>query len=115
MQSGKAIAPEVRTPKPFLELVQNDRRVLNQVVNGFRRIISGSFAPGAFPMRGKPTVAEVKRRFEICERIARTLRSDHKWGWQRILDRLPEYLGAELSGKSWEPDRRSVWIPGDGR
>lgn len=111
------MAPSVRIPKPFLDLVQGDLRVLNQVFNGFHRIITGSFAPGAFPMRGnrRPPVSEVKRRFDICERITRMLRNDHQWGWSRILDRLPEYLGCELSGKPWEPDRRSVWIPEDGR
>jgi len=115
MQPGRLIAPAVRTPKPFLDLVQGDTKVLNQVVNGFRKTIARSFAPGAFPVRGQPSVAEVKRRFEICEKITRTLRNDHQWGWSRILGRLQEYLGCEISGKSWEPDRRSVWIPEDGQ
>jgi len=60
------------------------------------------------------TQSEVKRRFELCARIFKTLRGDLHWGIERIEGHLSEYLRAELDGRTWEPDKREVWIPGDG-
>lgn len=61
------------------------------------------------------TQSETRRRFAICADIFKTLRGDLKWGIQRIVDHLPEYLRAELDGKSWQPEKRECWIPGDGQ
>ena len=111
-----ARAPMLKIPTPFLDLVGGgDPALLGKVTLGFEKVISKSFQPDRHPMRGKITVAEVNRRFGICERMARMLRTDLQWGWTRILDRLGDYLDCELSGKPWEPDKRSVWVPDDGR
>ena len=111
----RQLAPQMQIPAPFLELAQGDPMVLTRVVNGFHSIISKSFAKGCDPVRGNPTASLVRDRFKICERIYRALRNEKKWGVQRILDKLPEYLHCELNGQGWEPDARSVWVPTDGR
>ena len=112
----RQLAPQMKIPAPFLELAQGDPMVLTQVVNGFHAVIAKSFAKDCDPVRGgKPATGHVRDRFKICERIFRDLRNEKKWGVQRILDKLPEYLHSELNGQPWEPDDRSVWVPTDGR
>ena len=107
---------DMNTSQPFLALAQGDPTVLTKLVDGFQMVISGSFAIGQDPVRtGSPTANHVRERFKICERDFRQLRAEKKWGVQRILDKLPEYLHCELNGQSWEPDERSVWVPTDGR
>ena len=89
----------------------SDSTQLAKVMLGFETCIQASFAiDGA-----KITDAEIKRRFNICAQIFKQLRGDLSWGVTRILDKLPEYLRAELDGVQWEPDKRSCWIPSDGR
>lgn len=106
-------APQIRIPRPFLDLVANDSTNLAKVVLGFEKIIIGSFRLD--PVRGGPTSAHVRERYLIIERIFRMLRCEKSWGIDRILDHLPTYLHAELNRKSWEPDDRIVWAPNDGR
>jgi hypothetical protein len=60
------------------------------------------------------TRAEIVRRIDICESIFEKLRGDLGWGIARILDRMPDYLKAELDGVAWTPDERACWMPGDG-
>lgn len=60
------------------------------------------------------TQSEVKRRFEICTKIFTSLRGDLNWGITRAVDKLPAYLRAELDGKQWMPDSRTMWVPEDG-
>jgi hypothetical protein len=63
------------------------------------------------PMRAGITQAEVKRRFEICERIWKVLHLEHKWSAQRACDHLYRFLLQEIDGISWEPNRRVLWVP----
>ena len=59
------------------------------------------------------TRSEVKRRTDICLRIFKELRGDLKWGVERILDHLPQFLRAELDGVPWRPDtEHCLWTPG---
>lgn len=60
------------------------------------------------------TVAEVKRRFDICLTWAETLRGDLGWGLERIKAAFNDILSKELSGVRWEPSNRQVWIQTDG-
>ena len=94
----------------FLDLV-GDKRNLGLVTLAIESAIAASFALDG----GTMTDAEVKRRFNMCQNIFKVLRGDMQWGIERIIDHLPQYLRAELSGASWEPDKRQCWIPGDGR
>ena len=93
-----------------LAALMSNPRDLGIVVGGFERVIFGSFIVD----QGPQTMAEIKRRFEICTRIFKELRGDLDWGLQRILDHLPAYLRAELDGMEWEPDTRQCWVPSDG-
>jgi hypothetical protein len=93
---------------PFLDLVEQGR--LDHAVLAIEHTVTRSFeADGS-----RVTRAEVRRRFEICERLFRQLRGDLGWGLVRVLDHLPHYLRCELDGQAWEPDRRTCWMPGDG-
>lgn len=84
---------------------------VSRVTLAFERIINASFESHAVRHL---TQSEVKRRFEMCAKIFETLRSDMKWSIERILDKLPIYLGCELDGADWKPDARTLWIPSDG-
>ncbi|TMQ13317.1 MAG: hypothetical protein E6J91_18860 [Deltaproteobacteria bacterium] len=93
---------------PFLHLVEQGR--LDQAALAIEHIVTRSFeADGS-----RVTASEVRRRFEICERLFRQLRGDLGWGLQRVLDHLPHYFRCELDGQPWEPDRRTCWMPEDG-
>lgn len=92
----------------FVKLVEDGK--VGTVTVAFERAITRSFAK--HPMR-HTTVAEIKRRFEMCAAIFVKLRGELHWGLQRALDKIPEYLDAELSGSAWTPDARACWMPGD--
>lgn len=92
----------------FLDLVTQDQ--VGRVTLAIERTIERSFREDGARMTGD----EVRRRFEICERLLRHLRGDLGWGLQRVLDHLPEYLRRELDGIPWQPDARTVWVPEDG-
>jgi hypothetical protein len=98
--------------RPFADLFQ-DPAQLRKVVSRLQRIIADSFG-GDGAMKRAITEAEVKRRFAICEKWFRDLRGERKWTVDRCLDALPHALKVELSGGTYEPDRRSVWVPTDG-
>jgi hypothetical protein len=93
---------------PFLDLVEQGR--LDHAVLAIEHIVTRSFETDGARVTG----AEVRRRFEICERLFRQLRGDLGWGLQRVLDHLPHYVRCELDGQPWEPDRRTCWMPEDG-
>jgi hypothetical protein len=92
----------------LLDALGNDE--LPRVVLGIEHAVHKSFATDGARMTG----AEVRRRFDICERLFRQLRGDLGWGLQRVIDHLPHYLRCELDGQPWEPDRRTLWMPEDG-
>jgi len=95
-------------PAAWLETLAHDQFACAML--GIEQAIERSFrADGA-----RVTNAEVRRRFEICERLFRQLRGDLGWGMQRVLDHLPGCLRCELDGVSWEPDHRTFWMPEDG-
>jgi hypothetical protein len=94
----------------FARLV--DEGHVGKVTLAFEEAIAKSFE--THPMRHL-TKSEVDRRFEMVAKIFTKLRADLKWGIDRALAHLSEYLGAELSGSSWTPDTRSCWMPEDGR
>ena len=93
----------------FAKLVEEGQ--VAKVTLGFEEAITLSFVK--HPMRHM-TKAEVDRRFDIAAKIFTKLRGDLKWGIDRVLGHLPEYLNAELAGSDWTPDARSCWMPTDG-
>jgi len=96
----------------FVKLVEDGQ--VGTVTIAFERAIAKSFE--THPMRqgvSGISSAEVKRRFEICAKIFVKLKGDLKWGLQRALDHVSEYLTAELNGSDWVPDARACWMPGD--
>jgi hypothetical protein len=92
----------------FLDLVARDQ--VGPVLLGIERAIAESFREDGARM----TRSEARRRFLASARIFRLLRGDLHWGLQRALDHLPGYLRCELDGVRWDPDARTIWIPGDG-
>jgi hypothetical protein len=95
-------------PAAWLETLAHDQ--FARAMLGIEHAIERSFQSDGARM----TQAEVRRRFDICERVFRQLRGDLGWGLQRVLDHLPGYLRCELDGAPWEPDRRTLWMPEDG-
>lgn len=95
----------------FKDLV-GSKRHLGKVTLAIETAIQVSFATN----EGTITQSEVKRRFELCQKIFKILRGDLKWGIERIIDHLPQYLTAELNGSDWDPgtQQRQCWIPSDG-
>jgi hypothetical protein len=51
----------------------------------------------------KITQAEVKRRFEICEKWFRIMRTECGYGIKRSLDTIPKALAAELLEQEFDP------------
>jgi hypothetical protein len=94
--------------KTFMELLERDE--VGRVIGAIERAVSRSFEDDHARMTGD----EIRRRFGLCERLIRRLRGDLGWGLHRVLDHLPHYLRCELDGQAWEPDRRTIWMPGDG-
>jgi hypothetical protein len=97
-------------PPSFTRLL-GTRENLAKAVRAFERVIAASFDRDSMH---KITRDEVKRRFDLCVKIFTILVGDCKWGVERALGRLGEYLRMELSGTAWEPDKRTFWMPTDG-
>lgn len=90
----------------FAALIDSEK-LLASAVRGFQAAIARSFQQD----NGPQTQNEIKRRFDICARIFRRLRSDCGWSVQRIVDYLPRYLRCELDGQPWTPDSTTLWTP----
>jgi hypothetical protein len=81
---------------------------LNKVTEAFQQIIARSMDTDGC----RVTIAETKRRFDICARIFKTLRGDLGWGLDRALDHIPIFLRNELDGINWNESRkRRTWSP----
>lgn len=100
-------------PKPFADVCK-DPVTLHKVTQRFLQIITESFLDPENGRMRKPTDAEVKRRFGILEKWFRDMRGERQWTVDRCLDCLPQALTAELAGRIYEPDKRSLWVPRDG-
>ncbi len=92
----------------FLDFVEKGQ--LAQALFAIEHVVIRSFETDG----SRLTAAEVRRRFQICERLFRQLCGDLGWGLQRAIDHLPYYLRCELDGQPWEPDPRTCWMPEDG-
>ena len=60
------------------------------------------------------TQASIKMRADAAEKILRMLLGEKKWGLDRALAQLYEYLRLEVRGIPWEPASRTLWVPDDG-
>lgn len=97
-------------PRSFTRLL-GTRENIAKTVRAFEGVIATSFESDAMK---QITRDEIKRRFELCVKIFMILVGDCKWGVERALGRLGEYLRLELAGTAWEPDARTYWMPNDG-
>lgn len=85
-----------------------DATQFRRVTARITKTIEGSFIED----RSRITGREVRRRFTICERWFRALRSEHGWSVPRILDNLPRILRADLDGAPFDPTaERLIWSP----
>ncbi len=98
----------------YVKLIEEGQ--VGRVTRMFEGAIATSFE--THPMQGGcMTRAEVKSRFDHCDRIFCKLREELKWGLERIEGVLATYLGNELDHKDWAGDAqgaRTIWTPGDG-
>lgn len=98
-------------PGPFAQLL-TDPGAVAHVGERLTRTIEHSFHEDRTRRDGvRPppeTIAEVKRRFAICERWFRVMRAEFGWSVRRTLDALPYALRAELDGLTYDQARRQV-------
>lgn len=91
----------------YVQLCHSDD--LGKVTGAFEESIALSFITN--PMKN-PTQAEIRRRFNLCDKIFSTLRGDLKWSVPKIVDVLPTYLKCELDGVPYSPeDVGASWSP----
>lgn len=83
----------------YVQLIHSDD--LGKVTRAFEDAIALSFITN--PMKN-PTQHEIKRRFNLCDKIFGTLRGDLKWSVPKIVDVLPTYLKCELDGVPYNPE-----------
>lgn len=85
---------------------------------GLPKLTAGAYVAVAKSFREQnmrnPTQDEIRRRFNICMKWAKTLRGDMQWGVDRICDTLPQALRSELLGVDFTPSTRQCWMPADG-
>lgn len=89
------------------EMVSGEK--VPELAAGIERTIIKSFDFDGSRM----TTREIKRRFGLCETYVLEMRADKGWSIQRIVDGMPKFLRSKLDGIPWEPDNRSLWLPGD--
>ena len=91
----------------MMQVGEINRRQLATLLFTFEAVIARSFEVTG----GQMTRHEVRRRYLICEKWLRALRSEG-WSVQRIQGALPQALEAELFGQTWDPTQeRLVWTP----
>lgn len=95
--------------KPFAHF-QRDPRAWHTLRRGIERAVSGSFIDNPMLVR---TGAEERRRISICLKWIETMRVDHRYSVQRIVDELPRALRATLRGEPYAPPTRLLWAPED--
>jgi hypothetical protein len=93
----------------LLELA-GDGKNLGRVTRAIMDMVAASFE--VHPMR-HATTDEVRRRGDICIDVFKRLRGELHWSLDRCLDKIPEYLGAQLSGIDWRPSARTIWTPSE--
>lgn len=91
----------------YKKLIHNDD--LGKVTLAFEEAIALSFVTN--PMN-KNTQLEIKRRFDLCDKLFTLLRGDLKWSIPKICDALPTYLKCELDNVPYTPESvRQSWSP----
>lgn len=91
----------------YARLVHSDD--LGKIVLGFEEAIAISFMTN--PVRNV-TQNEVRRRFQICDKVFSNLRGDLHWSVPKILSVLSTYLKCELDGVPYTPeDITTAWSP----
>ncbi len=101
----------VLSRKSFAECF-TDPELHRKVVASITETIAETFAVGHPGAMAAPTMAELKRRFALCEKWYRDLRGQKQWSIERALAALKDVLRTELGGGTYEPDDRQVWAPG---
>lgn len=102
-------------PRPFRQLLSSDQdlvAVFMALEGAIWRSFGEDIRRSPFDFK-KPTEAEVKRRFQICERWFRHSRGDLGYSLERTLDLMGRALRAELDGTSFDPEAGAsrIWTP----
>lgn len=114
VEAGGVPTPEM-DPRPFASLLRDERQ-LAQVFEHLQAVIWRSFAQdvAADPISfRKPTMAEVKRRFKICEVWFRRARGELGYSLEQTLDQMAHALRCALDGETFEPrpPGSRIWTP----
>ena len=86
----------------LLELEDHQRHLL---IEATATIVAVSYLED----KSRRTMAENRRRTQLCIDLIRVMRSDCRWSVQRCIDELPRALRCKLDGAPWEPDKRQTW------
>src|SRR5512141_2637507 len=92
-------------PKPFASLLSHEGD-LKKVFAKLEEVLWTSFAMD-IRMKygsGKPTGAEIQRRFKICEEWFRRARAELGFSLEKTLDLMNHALRAALDGLPFDPD-----------
>jgi len=90
----------------YASLVPADK--VGQVTLFFEHCITQSFVTDQ--IKASITEAEVKRRFQIVDKIFGQLRGDLHWSLDKIYELAPQYVRDELDGVKWEPAKGASWV-----
>lgn len=101
-------------PKPFADLLSREEDLV-RVFDALEQAIWKSFGVDVQREPFKPpqmTGAEIKRRFQICERWFREARADRGYSLERTLDLMAQALRCELDGVEFDPETGPrIWTP----
>jgi hypothetical protein len=80
--------------------------------DGITRAVAQSFREDKF----RPTMSEIRRRFNMCVDIFKMLHAKpFEWSVIRIVDEMGHGLRHKLDGIPWDPTKaRSLYVPGPG-
>jgi len=102
-----SILKEIHPGSAFADLL-NKPEDFEFVSDSIEHTIWQSFAVIDVALYGedkvKPTQAEIKHRFEICEGWFRVMRAELGFGLKRTLDMIPKALASSLLGQSFDPE-----------
>jgi len=109
-------------PRPFASIFQNDEdikrvflaleaAIFNSFVEDVRREPFGPMAQRL--ATGGISAADMKARFQICERWVRKARGDLGMGIEKTLDLMGHALRCELDGTEFDPTtlKTKIWTP----
>lgn len=87
------------------EFVELEPAQALRLIDAIATIVAVSYADDG----SRRTMAEDRRRTQICLEMYRMMRREFHWSLPRIIDDLPYALRHKLDGTPWSPSQRACW------